>query len=293
MRLLKTLLLTAAALMATTSCIRDEIQDCPPLRVKIAVQDKNYFNVDKVELEDRLSETLPFKEYVHSLYWILRDAQTGNVVDEDFIDQIDSEEQILPLEFCDCIPHGKYVLTVWGNLENEDPLGNDPLSLDFHPAGTEGLDIYMTNDTLTYDAWHNDQTVYMERTKGKLIVEKVNLPAQVLASEKTVGGLFSRVSNAFIYSGETRVNKHVDIAPAASVVTKTMLSPSIRNKGSRLSYTFPTGGAEVFVPADVNITMERNMLTVLRYVWDPEIGDFTIYILVNDNWEVVTQMGVE
>lgn len=38
------------------SCIRDDIQPCPALQVNIAVNDKNYFNVDKVTLDEKLSE---------------------------------------------------------------------------------------------------------------------------------------------------------------------------------------------------------------------------------------------
>ncbi len=67
--------------LIASSCLRDDIPDCPPMNVKIVVKDKNYFNVDKVELEDRVAEDLPFKEYVPTLYWVLRDAQTGDVVD--------------------------------------------------------------------------------------------------------------------------------------------------------------------------------------------------------------------
>ncbi|EJX04251.1 secreted protein, partial [gut metagenome] len=32
-----------------TACIRQDIDDCPPLRVQIAVKDKNYENIDFVE----------------------------------------------------------------------------------------------------------------------------------------------------------------------------------------------------------------------------------------------------
>ena len=73
------MLLTTAAL---SSCVRDEIEPCPPLQVNITVKDKNYFNVDKVELEERLPEDLAFREYIPTLHYTLRDAATGEVVEE-------------------------------------------------------------------------------------------------------------------------------------------------------------------------------------------------------------------
>ena len=58
------LLLLSLPLLA--SCIRDELDDCPPLRVEIAVKDKNYFNVDKVDMEERRSDDLAFREYAEN-----------------------------------------------------------------------------------------------------------------------------------------------------------------------------------------------------------------------------------
>jgi hypothetical protein len=43
--------------------------------------------------------------------------------------------------------------------------------------------------------------------------------------------------------------------------------------------------------------MERNYLTVLRYVWawNPDISDYEciIYVLVDDNWEVFHEMELD
>ena len=286
------------ALMAgfAASCVRDEIPDCPPLRVQIAVKDKNYFNVDKVELEDRMSEDLAFREYVPTLYWVLRDLATGEVVEEEWVHKVEGDGKTVPVEFCPCVPHGTYVLTVWGGLDDEEPLGDDPLTIDFHPSNTEGRDIYMTNDTILYDAWHNDQIVEMERTKGKLIIEKVNLPKEITSSEKKIDGIFSTVNNAFGYSGNTHVLVSTPIESQANIVTKTMLTPSVNENGSMLSMRFfDVAGALIptMLPKAVDITMKRNELTVLRYEWDRVKQEFNIYILVNDNWQLISNMSVE
>ncbi|MCM1142685.1 MAG: hypothetical protein NC453_29280 [Muribaculum sp.] len=285
-----------AVMIALSSCIRDEIEDCPPLRVNIAVKDKNYFNVDKVELEDRKSEDLPLKDYVPTIYWVLRDAATGEIVDESGLITVKGEEKLYTPDICPCVQHGKYVLTVWGGLENLDPLDDDPTSICFHRDNLERNDVYMTNDTLLYDAWHNDYTVELERTKGKLIIEKVNLPAEIVRSEKKISGLYAEVSNEFKYSGETHVLKQTEIVPNTRIVTKTVLTPSLKKDGSILSMNLNDGGktkSMALTPDDVKITMRRNELTVLRYEWDNKKQDFNIYILINDSWDLLNNLTIE
>ncbi len=36
-----------ALAMSFTSCIRENLDQCPPLSINIEVKDKNYFNVDQ------------------------------------------------------------------------------------------------------------------------------------------------------------------------------------------------------------------------------------------------------
>ena len=55
------------SVLAFASCIRDEIEPCPPLQVRIAVKDKNYFNINEVVrlgYAEKLAEDLPFRDYV-------------------------------------------------------------------------------------------------------------------------------------------------------------------------------------------------------------------------------------
>lgn len=277
-----------------SSCIRDEIVPCPPLTVNIAVKDKNYFNVDKVALEDRKNEDLAFREYVPTLYYQLRDAATGDVVEEQGVFQVTGDDKTFPITFCDCIPHGKYVLTVWGGLKDNTPLGDDPLTVILHEGQKEGDDIYMTNDTLVYDAWNYDYTVEMERTKGKLIIQVENLPENVNYSDKTVSGLYQDLDCKFNYTDQTMVQTKAEWGKAPQVVTKTVLAPSTKEKGSIVSVDFydqPERISPILTPKDVNVTMKRNELTVLKYVYD-DSGDFTIYILINDSWDVIYDMDI-
>lgn len=284
-------------ILALNACVRDEVPPCPPLQVEITVKDKNYFNVDKIPREQRKSEGLAFREYVPSLYYRLYNAVTGKVVEEQRLFGVTGDEKTYRVTFCDCIPHGTYVLTVWGGLRSEDPLGENAVSIGLHPGNTEGDDIYMVHDTLVYNAWNYNYTVGMQRVKGKLIIEVENLPGGMNYSDKTVEGLFGKLDHGFRYSEVTRVKTLREWrAGEDAVLTKTLLAPSVSENGSRLQahfYDTPNRATTTLTPAEVNITMKRNELTALRYVYDDNTGGFDIYVLLNDSWDQIFDMGIE
>lgn len=282
--------------VSLASCVRDEVKPCPPLQVTLVVKDKNYFNVNKVASEERKSEDLAFREYIPTLYCVLRDADTGKIMEEQGVFEVTGDDKTFTLTFCDCIPHGKYILTVWGGLKDNTSLGDDPLTAMLHAENQEATDVYMTNDVLVYDAWNNNQTVDMERVMGKLIVEVENLLYDVNYSDKTVGGLFKNVDNEFKYIESTSVYTQNEWKYSPAIVTKTLLAPSQIEKGSAVHINFydrPDRTSPRLTPKDVNITMKRNELTVLKYVYDDGEKDFLIYILVNDEWEVLHNMDID
>ncbi|MDE7436928.1 MAG: hypothetical protein K2M93_00435 [Muribaculaceae bacterium] len=283
----------------TVSCIRDELQECPPLRVNIAVKDKNYFNVDNVALEERKSENLPFREYVPTLFYTLRDLKTGEIVDESDVINVKGDNQVYTADFCPCIPHGTYILTVWGGMKDMDSHNDDYTSMTFHPEHINGRDMYLVNDTLEYTPTKYDYTVEMERVKGKLIIQAENLPEGIEFSEKSVNNLFGGVNHKFEYSGTTHVATSQQWQ-GNEVITKTILAPSISEKASKLevrlhdgSLLSRSGDLSIIDAYQVSITMSRNKLTVVRYVWNQYKNDFDIYVLIDDNWEKVHGMQIE
>lgn len=283
------MLLAVPVLLA--SCIRDEIEPCPPLTLHIAVKDKNYFNVDRVEQEERLSEDLAFREYVPTLFYTLRDAEMGEIVEEQGVYDVTDDEKTHSVEFCDCLPHGKYVVTVWGGLTDLNPLSDDRQSVVLHQNNVEGTDLYLASDTLRYDPLHYDHTVEMERIKGKLIVVTENLPDNMNRMTQQVTGLYGATDNRLGYSGSTYMTTTAQWDDG-NVVKKTMLAPSVSKK-SPLNVGFSNDAGEHRNPKDADIVISRNMLTVLRYVWNTKTKDFDIYMLVNDNWELVHGMEID
>lgn len=283
-------------LLGLDSCIRDEIKPCPPLQVNIIVKDKNYFNVDKVALEERKSEDLAFREYVPTLFYTLRNVVTGEVIEEQGIFNITGDEKVYPITFCDCIPYGKYVLTVWGGL-NDDVLQNDnSLMATLHMNNEKGTDLYVTNDTLVYNQRKDNYTVDLERGKGKLIIQVENLPDMVSSFDLTVGGLYRQMDCAFNYFDETSVHLQSQRIAGADILLKTVLAPSVKEENSIVSLNFYDQSGRVlpeFLPKNVEIIMGRNELTVMKYVYDEEEKGFTIYILVNDEWEMLHNMDID
>lgn len=277
------MLATLLAVAPFSSCVRDDIEACPPLQVNVTVKDKNYLNVDKAtlnmaNLNEKLPDDLAFRAYVPTLCYVLRDAATGKVMHEQAVFAVEGDAQQVPLMFPESLPHGKYVLTVWGGLDNADQLSADRLSLNLHAQQAPGADVFVTNDTLVYDAWNHLYTVDMERTKGKLVIQATNLPKGITASRKSVDGLFGKVNSSFGYADTVSVSTSNIWDSPAEILTKTILAPSVKKDASLLSLNFDAhkdGKDIMLTPKEVSITMKRNELTLLRYAYD-DGGDFTI-----------------
>lgn len=283
------------SLLFFSSCIRDNLEPCPPLQVELTVKDKNYFNVDNVPLETRKSESLAFREYVPTLYYALQNADTGEVVEEQGVFNVTSNEKTIPITFCECLPTGKYVLTVWGGFPDNTSLTDKSLTNIIHSNGNEGKDIYLVHDTLTYNAHSNHFVANMERVTGKLLIQVTNLPTDVLYVDKIVNQIFERVNYQFSYQNPITVHKDDEWNPSTEIVLSTILAPSTDLNASLLHLNFyktPDRANPDLTPKDVYITMKRNQLTTLKYVYDDEANDFYIYLLVNDAWEVIYNLEI-
>ena len=225
---------------------------------------------------------------------MLRDAKTGEVVEEQGVFNVEGDGKTVAIDFCPCLPHGKYILTVWGGLDELSQLSDDRLSMLIHPDKVQGNDVYLLNATLVYDAYNYDYTLEMERIKGKLVVLAENLPDNFDMVHIDANNLYGKVSANFEYSDEASVCNKVAIASTSLIKTATYMAPSIMTDGTVLDVNFVkennSSGKLLLIPDDVKISMERNKITMLKYVFNKEEDKFYIYIKVNDNWEVVHGM---
>lgn len=288
-------LLVLSSLPLLSSCIRDEVEPCPPLQVEITVKDKNYFNIDNVPFEIRKSESLAFHEYISTLYYTLRNATTGDVIEEQGVLSVTGNEPTHSITFCECLPFGKYVLTVWGGLTDNSQLTDNSLTSILHANQTEASDVYLAHDTLVYDLQHTNYSVSLQRVTGKLVVQITNLPTNVHYEDNSIGQIYERVNHKLEYNNPVTVRKQELWNAASEVVLYTILAPSTGEYQSLLHlnlYDKADHSIPALTPKDVKITLKRNELTTLKYVYDDERRDFNIYLLLGDTWETIYNLDI-
>lgn len=302
--------LPVAMCLLWSSCIRDTVPPCPPLQVTLTVKDKNYFNIDdavKLGLMERKAENLPFRDYVSTLYYVVNDAE-GNVVAEQKNTPVDNDSQTQLITLPESLPYGKYTVIVWGNMKSDEPLGEDATTAEMEAVGAAANDIYLASATFDYRYGNEKHTLAMERTKGDLLIKAEGIPDNIDFSTKDIQDIFNFVDNGFHYSSLTDIHTELDWQEIRSEIkSETLMCPSPSYEGSTLSVTFidksavGTQGRATYYPTlepqDVNITMGRNEITILKYVYVDEDGsgegDFEIYLRVNDNWELLHNMELD
>lgn len=302
--------LPVAVCLLWSSCIRDSIPPCPPLQVTLTVKDKNYFNIDdavKLGLMERKAENLPFRDYVSTLYYIVHDAE-GKVVAEQKNTLVDNDDQTQLITLPESLPYGKYTLTVWGNMKSDEPLGEDATTAEMEAVGAAANDIYLASATFDYRYGNEEHLLAMERTKGDLLIKAEGIPDNIDFSTKDIQDIYNFVDNGFQYSTLTDIHTELDWQEIRSEIkSETLMCPSPSYEGSTLSVMFidkSAAGSQgraayypTLEPQDINITMGRNEITILKYVYVDEggsgEGDFEIYLRVNDNWELLHGMELD
>lgn len=63
-------------------------------------------------------------------------------------------------------------MTVWGGLNDDISLDDNSLRAMLHVDNEEGVDLYVTNDTLVFNERNDNYSVDLERGKGKLIIRR-------------------------------------------------------------------------------------------------------------------------
>lgn len=290
-------------------CIRDSLPACPPLVVELTVKDKNYFNIDdavKLGLMERQADDLPFRDYVHSLYYVVHDAQ-GHVVAEEHNHAVENDDLTQKIVLPVSLPYGRYTVTVWGNMKSEEPLGDDATQAEMEAVGAAANDIYLASDVFDYRYGNENFSLGLERTKGNLLIRAEGIPDNIDFSTKNIEDVFGFVNNQFVYSSLTNVQTELDWEVHNEIQTQTLMCPSPSYEGSTLSVAFIDKSAvatdsgtrasllPTLKPQDIHITMGRNEITILKYLYEEheDGGTFKIYVRVNGNWELHHQMEIE
>lgn len=273
-------------ILTLNSCIRDTLPPCPPLKVSIGIKDKNYFNAEQVARQGLTTvkdENLPFREYVSTLFYSLQNVDTKENVVKRSTFSVEGDEKEYEIIFPEDMPYGKYVIVVWGNLQSDEPLSDDATNAELEKYEAWKNDIYMISDTLDYKYQSDNFHIELERTKGKLIVQAVDLPDYVDFSTKNINNVYSLVTSGFEYSNITEITTETHWLKPNSIVTETLLCPSTGKETSKMEVGFfdfetfnpdgRTAGTRSLSPDDIYITMGRNEITVVKYVYVKDSGD--------------------
>lgn len=298
-------LVLAMVVVVAAGCIRVKLEDCPPMQVTLTVKDKNYFNIDdavKLGLAERKADNLPFRDYIHTIYYIIRDAE-GNVVAEQKNTEVKGEDANLLISLPATLQYGTYEMTVWGNMDSEEPLGDNPDTGNMEVEGAAANDIFLASGTFDYQYGKENFSLGMERTKGNLLIKAEGIPDNIDFSTKNVQDVYATVDAAFSYSGLTDIHTELEWQEKNEVETQTLACPSPTYEGTTLEVSFIDRSAveqqtqgraaitsPVLRPENVNITMGRNEITILKYVYDNSEEGFDIFVRVNDRWEQIHGM---
>lgn len=290
-------------LAGTVSCIRDRIPECPPMQLTVSIEDRNYFNIDdavKLGMAERKADDLPFREYVSTLYYIIRDSR-GNIVAEQKNKEVDNDSLTQTILLPSSLPYGKYSITVWGNMTSEEPLSGNADAAGMEISGAAANDIYLASADFYYQYGSEHYTVMMRRTKGNLMIKAEGIPDNIDFSVKLIENIYSMVTKDFTYAGSTDIRTELGWDVRNEIQTQTLMCPSPYYDGTRLSVIFmdsstvrgTDSNGTVIQPKDVNITMSRNQITIMRYLYDSVSDDFTISVYMDDGWVTIHEMGIE
>ena len=189
-------------------------------------------------------------------------------------------------------------------MKSEEPLGDNPTSAELEETGAAFNDVYLASGTFHYAYGKENHELALERTKGNLLIKAEGIPDNIDFSTKEVSDIYAVIDAAFRYSGNTRISTELDWDARNEMQSNTLMCPSPSYEGSTLGVTFidksaaaAVGRAEVesavLKPEDVHITMGRNEITILKYVYDTAEDGFNIFLRVNDRWEQIHSMVVD
>ena len=275
-------------LILISSCIREDLSDCPPSQyeIKVSVKDKNYTNISSFPQLTPMDENAPFSSFEGTVYYILSDAVTGSRVKESSLSAVGGADQTFTISFND-VPDGEYTLTVWGNMTAEYPAGV------LHQDGKEHTDIYMATRTFKLDRNYKTDEVPLERMKGKFLLLCTNFPSAVNRVEQTVSQVYQSVDANRNYSGSTQVTKSMAFQP----VLQTLLAPTSQEGVSKLKLSFyadATRASDAFLELpEMDLNMKRNEISAISVDFKAPDGVFEIWSFVDGEWTMLHRLGIQ
>lgn len=273
-------------LMPLSSCIKEDLEECPvQFTVKVFVEDKQYINIDEVPQIGRKDEKSPFREFVGTLYYVLRNPSTGMTVYASSFTPVMEDAPYYTIVLND-IPEGMYELNVWGNVTSQSLTGS------LHPDGTEQTDLYMGYLSLQFNSNSQTAELPLKRAKGNLVLLCNNFPENITQVEEKVSSIYQNLDPYFTYSNEGVVTKSVQIQP----VNQLFLAPTVLNKTSKVNLRFynPNDQSEnsSLVLPEINVTISRNKLSLISVDYKTETNAWEIWTFIDGKWTLIHQLDI-
>lgn len=287
------LLLPALGLL---SCLRDDIPHCRSLTVEFGIEDLNFQNQDVAEGVRPNDPSTPFNKIVSRLNLHLQNYSTGATIDRRTIVP-EGDNPTFEVAFNDSLPYGDYIVTVWANAR-ESSLVTSPDGSSLYQfarysgSGDNDEDLFLCRDTVSYTPGGESPKVMLRRAKGLLLIETSKLPTSINSSRISATNLRAEVNENLQYSGAMGWDSTLPLAPSGTITyTSALLPPSTATDATRLVTRYYDGEILRQITPEVNLTIERNKITRLKYEWDDN-QSVTVYLLVDGEWERITSLDI-
>lgn len=277
-------------LVLSGSCIRDKDSECisEEYMVRVFIEDKNYWNVDAVDPDDKMDETMPFGRFIETLHYTLQDVATGAMVREaELVSKTDMGDDY-EIGLRD-IPYGRYKLTVWGNVISDLPLGV------LHKDNMEEPDLYLASSTVDVSSAFQTTDIMLDRVKGMLLVRLTNFPSYISTVNSNITNVFESVNADFVYVGNASVLKETSLQEEI----KATLAPSVAEGASKLKLELFTNNTTVTRadPAvtlpEIDLTIRRNEITVISVDYNIAVGKWEIWTYIDGRWTKIHSLDIE
>jgi len=233
-----------------------------------------------------LNESLSFREYDSTIAYTLKNIRLGiNILTyKPTMIKNNSKEYFLSFN---SIPEGKYLLTVWGNVTEENfPFGY------LHPKEQESEDVYIVSDTLVFSNLSQQKTLNIERLKGLLYTEFHNLPSYITNVDMEVSSVYEKSNSVNDYSGISKVKKRFIIQDSTYSSFKTYVSPSLLGIASKINISFLKADKEFVSFKNIPINIKRNYISNINFIYNPESKKIELWIWVKDQWELIHNLEI-
>lgn len=273
-------------LFLLSSCIKENMDDCVITHiVKVYVKDKNYSNIESIFQLVKKDENLPYRAFIGTVYYQLRDIKTGQIIEEKSDDALSGNDQFYTIQFNN-LPQGDYNLTVWGNIQSETTTGI------LHNNGNELTDMYVANKNISFTSESFSDLLMLERAKGDLLLLCSDFPSEITQVEQKITSLYDTVDPYLKYTGNTTVLKTAPVKPQI----ETVLAPSAAGGSSKLHLRFFSATAgdaskELVVP-EIPLAMNRNQITAVEVNYNKISGALEIWTYVDGEWTMIHHLDI-